>query len=307
MERKLSSLSSQQREDFFSLSWIPQHLPAALTSPQLSHDKLRNQHPYTLALAIFQTNAVTAGSGAVGIFPRMARLNHGCAAGFNVVYSYREAQNELRVYALKGIKKGEEVLTTYSDMKKRRSDRQFVPNLVSHSNSSLPGRISPPTMVSPAPALPALSPTPNQMHPTLVSLKWPTSTRSSANGLHQLLYRKDEIPSHSSTRYGILARKKNTGVREVSWRLMQLSSLLVIESESSFYSPFLPSFIMFLWITFLSSLSLSFGILSKIISCDHHALERQRPSVDEMSCSFPMWFGHVGVLVTALLIVMNPE
>jgi len=59
-----------------------------------------------VALAIFQTNAVSAGDG-VGIFPRMARLNHGCSRAFNSVYSYREKEGELVVHALKGIKKDE--------------------------------------------------------------------------------------------------------------------------------------------------------------------------------------------------------
>lgn len=63
-------------------------------------------HPDEVALAIFQTNAVAAGDG-VGIFPRMARLNHGCSSAFNVVYTWREWEKALVVYALKNIRKGE--------------------------------------------------------------------------------------------------------------------------------------------------------------------------------------------------------
>lgn len=62
--------------------------------------------PEEAALAIFQTNAVSAGDG-VGIFPRMARLNHGCAGSFNSVYSWRDKEQVLVVHALKNISKGQ--------------------------------------------------------------------------------------------------------------------------------------------------------------------------------------------------------
>jgi hypothetical protein len=69
-------------------------------------------HPEEVALAIFQTNAVAAGNG-VGIFPRMARLNHGCSSAFNVVYTWREWEKALVVYALKRIRKGEVSIHSY--------------------------------------------------------------------------------------------------------------------------------------------------------------------------------------------------
>lgn len=59
-----------------------------------------------VALAIFQTNAVTAGE-AVGLFPQMARLNHGCAGAFSAVYAWREREGVIIVHALKAIKQGE--------------------------------------------------------------------------------------------------------------------------------------------------------------------------------------------------------
>ena len=64
------------------------------------------EHAKQLPLAIFQTNAVAAGQG-VGLFPRMARLNHACSHAFNSVYSWRDDEGVLVVYALKDIKKGE--------------------------------------------------------------------------------------------------------------------------------------------------------------------------------------------------------
>ena len=55
------------------------------------------------ALAIFQTNGIQAGDK-IGLFPRTARLNHGCSSAFNAIYSWREKEGVLVVHALKSIK-----------------------------------------------------------------------------------------------------------------------------------------------------------------------------------------------------------
>lgn len=44
---------------------------------------------------IFQTNAISAGQRGTGLFPRTARLNHGCSKAFTAVYSWREAESVL--------------------------------------------------------------------------------------------------------------------------------------------------------------------------------------------------------------------
>ncbi|KAJ7600433.1 hypothetical protein C8J56DRAFT_910265 [Mycena floridula] len=109
---RLRELSSFEYQSFFNLSYV--NFPSGL-DPQVHLDQL--------ALAIFQTNAVAAGDG-VGIFPGMARLNHGCSSAFNVVYSWREYEGALVVHAIKDVKAGEELLTTYSDMKRPRNQRR---------------------------------------------------------------------------------------------------------------------------------------------------------------------------------------
>lgn len=63
-------------------------------------------YPEEVALAIFETNAVASGEN-VGIFPRIARLNHGCSSAFNVVYSWREKEEALFLFALRDISKGD--------------------------------------------------------------------------------------------------------------------------------------------------------------------------------------------------------
>lgn len=91
----LRTVDASGQEAFWNLSYV--NFPKSL-DPKMHQDRV--------ALAIFETNAVSAGSG-VGIFPSMARLNHGCSKSFNVVYSWRSRDQVLVVHALKPIKKGE--------------------------------------------------------------------------------------------------------------------------------------------------------------------------------------------------------
>ena len=91
----LRAATPEGRAAFFNLSYVG-----------LPDDFDPASDPDAHALAIFQTNAVAAGD-MVGIFPRMARLNHGCVRAFNSVYSWREREGALVVHALKPIAKGE--------------------------------------------------------------------------------------------------------------------------------------------------------------------------------------------------------
>ncbi|KAJ7134348.1 hypothetical protein C8R44DRAFT_770273 [Mycena epipterygia] len=115
ISRLLHNVAPADRDAFLNLSYV--HFPEGLDP---------DTHPDEVALAIFQTNAVAAGDG-VGIFPRMARLNHGCSSAFNVVYSWRQREQALFVHALKNISRGQELLTTYTDTKRtRRERREFL-------------------------------------------------------------------------------------------------------------------------------------------------------------------------------------
>jgi hypothetical protein len=129
----VAQLIRKEQEAFFNLSYVnfPKHLEP---------DKHRNE----VALAIFETNAVAAGDH-VGIFPRMARLNHGCSSAFNAVYSWREKEKTLYVHALRGISQGEvgnlsalhlrgrlqmdinlqELLTSYGNARQPRRERRY--------------------------------------------------------------------------------------------------------------------------------------------------------------------------------------
>jgi hypothetical protein len=105
-------LSPEQAASFYNLSHV--NLPQNL-SPEESKEQL--------PLAIFQTNAVAAGPN-VGLFPIMARLNHGCSHAFNSVYSWKEREGTLVVYALKDIKKDEELLIAYYKTQQARDERR---------------------------------------------------------------------------------------------------------------------------------------------------------------------------------------
>ncbi|EIW59597.1 uncharacterized protein TRAVEDRAFT_121744 [Trametes versicolor FP-101664 SS1] len=113
----LAPLSPTQRASFYNLSYS--HFPEGVQKGTARYNE-------ELALAIFQNNAVSAGES-TGIFPRMARLNHGCSHAFNVVYAWRDYEGVLVVHALKPIKEGQELLTTYTDTKRpQHVRRQFL-------------------------------------------------------------------------------------------------------------------------------------------------------------------------------------
>jgi len=105
-------LSPDQAASFYNLSH-------AGLREDLSPEVLSNSLP----LAIFRTNAVALRSDA-GLFPMMARLNHGCSGAFNSVYSWREREGVLVIYALKDIKSGEELLTSYLGTRQTRDERR---------------------------------------------------------------------------------------------------------------------------------------------------------------------------------------
>ncbi|KAK0464306.1 uncharacterized protein EV420DRAFT_1036375 [Desarmillaria tabescens] len=107
----VKSLKDLGYHAFFNLSYV--NFPKDM-DPEAHRDEV--------ALAIFETNAVAAGEG-IGIFPRMARLNHGCSSAFNVVYSWRPAEGEIVVHALQNISRGQ-LLTTYTNTKQPRKERR---------------------------------------------------------------------------------------------------------------------------------------------------------------------------------------
>jgi len=89
----LAKLSGNEQEAFFNLS-------------NVNFPQDPDEHPNEVGLGIFQKNAVAAGDG-VGIFPTMARINHGCSSTFDGIYTWREKEGTLYGHALKAIGRGE--------------------------------------------------------------------------------------------------------------------------------------------------------------------------------------------------------
>lgn len=115
MGRILPTLSRGQRAALFNLSYV--RLPPNLSKDDPDYDA-------QVAVAITQTNGISAGTQGVGVFPRVSRLNHGCSKAFNAVYSWREKEQKLAVHALRPIKEGQEILTAYFDTRRRRHERR---------------------------------------------------------------------------------------------------------------------------------------------------------------------------------------
>ena len=117
MGKILPTLSKAQRSALFNLSYV--RLPPNLWKDDPDYDA-------QLALAITQTNGISAGARGVGVFPSVSRLNHGCSKAFNAVYSWREKEQKLVVYAIRPIKEGQEILTAYFDTRRPRRERRLV-------------------------------------------------------------------------------------------------------------------------------------------------------------------------------------
>ena len=113
----LPTLNKNKRAALFNLSYVG--LPPNISKDDLDYDA-------QVALAITQTNGIAAGTRDVGVFPNISRMNHGCSRAFNAVYSWREREQKMVVYAIRPIKQGQEILTAYFDTRRPRSERRFV-------------------------------------------------------------------------------------------------------------------------------------------------------------------------------------
>ena len=74
-------------------------------------------------IGILQTNSLPLGENATtgGLFPTIARINHSCLP--NVKHSWNSLEKVEKIYALKDIEAGEEILTSYLNVYTTRSDR----------------------------------------------------------------------------------------------------------------------------------------------------------------------------------------
>jgi hypothetical protein len=78
----------------------------------------RDQSPL---LTILRSNAYNTGADHVGIFPKIARINHSCRPNSGNFWS--ENENHRVIYAFKEIEKGEEITVSYIPLLKSIKDR----------------------------------------------------------------------------------------------------------------------------------------------------------------------------------------
>ena len=120
MGKVLPTLSKSELAALFNLSYV--RLPPNISKDDPDYDA-------QVALAITQTNGIGAGARGVGVFPNISRMNHGCSRAFNAVYSWREKEQKMVVYAISPIKQGQEILTAYFDTRRPRHERRLVTNM----------------------------------------------------------------------------------------------------------------------------------------------------------------------------------
>lgn len=106
VETAFHELSSQQQQNILEL-----------------HDhRFPGDEDQSRLLTILRSNAYNTGEDHVGIFPKIARINHSCKPNTGNFWS--EKQNHRVIYAFRDIEKGEEITVSYIPLLKSIQERQ---------------------------------------------------------------------------------------------------------------------------------------------------------------------------------------
>lgn len=106
IEAEFKHLSSEQKEEFLKLHEY--HFPS-------------EENPNNL-MTIFRSNAYNTGSDHVGMFPKIARINHSCRPNSGNWWSEKSGRRV--IYASRDIEKDEEITVSYIPLLKTTKDRQ---------------------------------------------------------------------------------------------------------------------------------------------------------------------------------------
>jgi len=106
IEAEFRHLSSEQKEEFLGLHEY--HFPS-------------EENPNKL-MTIFRSNAYNTGDDRVGMFPKIARINHSCRPNSGNWWS--EKTDRRVIYASRDIEKDEEITVSYIPLLKSTKDRQ---------------------------------------------------------------------------------------------------------------------------------------------------------------------------------------
>jgi hypothetical protein len=113
----MSAVTQLVRKEFEALSRTEQDEVMSLTYHATPHDEATMDK---LGI-IFRTNAYNSGSQ-IGLFPKIARINHSCRP--NASYYWSEKLNKRIVYATRKIEAGEEVFVSYIPLLLAQRERQ---------------------------------------------------------------------------------------------------------------------------------------------------------------------------------------
>ncbi|RDL38986.1 uncharacterized protein BP5553_03326 [Venustampulla echinocandica] len=106
LETAYEVLSPKQQEEFLGL-----------------HDfRFPSEQDQNRLLTIFRSNAYNTGDSKVGLFPKIARINHSCSPNSGNWWS--EKTDRRVIYAARDIEKGEEITVSYIPLLKTTKDRQ---------------------------------------------------------------------------------------------------------------------------------------------------------------------------------------
>jgi len=113
----MSAITALVRQEFEALSTANQNEVMSLTY----HATPKDEATMDKLGIIFRTNAYNSGTE-IGLFPKIARINHSCRP--NASYYWSEKLNKRIVYATRKIEAGEEVFVSYIPLLLAAHDRQ---------------------------------------------------------------------------------------------------------------------------------------------------------------------------------------
>jgi hypothetical protein len=113
----MTAITKVVRKEFEALSPVAQEEVLSLTY----HASAAEKETMDKLGIIFRTNAYNTGAR-IGLFPKIARINHGCRP--NTSYYWNEKLNKRIVYATRKIKAGEEFFVSYISLLLTQEERQ---------------------------------------------------------------------------------------------------------------------------------------------------------------------------------------
>lgn len=117
----MMDISHLVRAEYSQLSQAQQHEVLSLTYSVLPRDVEKYGTNLDILGLIFRNNAYDSGTE-IGLFPRIARINHSCRP--NAAYYWNEKLKKRLVYATREIEEGEEIFVSFISLLLTREERR---------------------------------------------------------------------------------------------------------------------------------------------------------------------------------------